>query len=149
MTTAKIIAGLLLLAFLVWGIDRFLAHQQKIGYDRRTAEYTLEENKALQAALSETLRLQTLIKKANDEAKQREEANRVLSVRNAGLLSKLRNADARINELVSGASLEASRNAVRAYAGLFADCRTGFEEMGRATAGHYVDVKKLEASWPK
>lgn len=140
---------LILVALLAWGIDSFLQHQQQIGYDRRTQEYTVEENKALQAALAETVHLQSLIQKAQDEAKKREEVNRVLSARNASLLGKLRNADARINELVSGASLEASRNAVRAYAGLFAECRDDFEAMGRAAAGHYSDVKTLEASWPE
>lgn len=145
----KIISFLVLAALVSWSVDQLLKHQQQLGYEQRTQEYRVEENKALQAALAETYRLNSLIQKANDEAKKREEANRVLSVRNNTLLGKLRNADTRINELVSSASLEASRNAVRAYAGLFAECRDDFEAMGRAAAGHYSDVKTLEASWPE
>ena len=133
---------------LVVGYSWFVNHQQKIGYDQRTAEYVLQENQDLKAALAETARLNHIIEKAQDEAKQREETNRVLSLRNASLLGKLRNADARINELVSSASADALRDATRAYAGLFAECRTDFEALGRSAAGHLNDVRTLQASWP-
>lgn len=133
---------------LVAGYSWFVNHQRQIGYDQRTAEYTVQENKDLRAALAETIRLNNIIKEANDEAKKREEANRVLSLRNASLLGKLRNTDARINELVSSATDDALRNATRSFTGLFADCRADFEAMGRAAAGHRSDVIKLQASWP-
>ena len=133
---------------LVAGYSWFVKHQRQIGYDRRTAEYTVQENKDLKAALAETIRLNNVIKEAENEAKKRDEANRVLSVRNASLLGKLRDTDARINELVSSATDDALRNATQSFTGLFADCRAGFETMGRAAAGHRSDVIKYQASWP-
>ena len=133
---------------LVAGYSWFVHHHQKIGYDLRTAEYVLQENKDLKAAMAETIRLNQVIKEAQDEAKKRDEANQVLSLRNASLLGKLRNTDSRINELVSSATDDALRNATRSFTGLFADCRANFETMGRAASGHLNDVRTLEASWP-
>lgn len=144
----KVIAIGLLIAGLIYGYNVFVHTQQQIGYDRRSGEYTKQENKELKAALLETDRLNSIIKEAQSEAKKREEANRVLSVRNAGLLSKLRDTDASINTLVSSASAEALRNATRAFNSLFGECREDFEAMGRAAAGHLIDVKKLDGSWP-
>lgn len=144
----RLLIGILISIGLVAGYSWFVRHHQKIGYDLRTAEYVLQENKDLKAAMEETIRLNQVIQKAQDEAKKREEINRTLSLRNATLLGKLRDTDARINALVSSATDDALRNATRSFTGLFADCRADFETMGRAAAGHYIDVGKLRASWP-
>ena len=140
-----LIAGVVLA--LIW-FNQYLASVEQRGYDRRTGEYTKQENQDLKAALLETDRLNGIIKEAINEATKRNEANRVLSARNASLLGKLRDTDANINTLVSSASAEALRNATRAFSSLFGDCRADFDAMGRAAAGHLVDVKKLEDSWP-
>ena len=55
---------------LVVGYSWFVNHHQKIGYDLRTAEYVLQENKDLKAAMEETIRLNQVIQKAQDEAKK-------------------------------------------------------------------------------
>lgn len=144
----KVIAIGLLIAALVYGYNVFVDAQQQIGYDRRTGEYTKQENKDLKAALLETDRLNGIIKEAQSEAKKREEANQALSARNASLLGKLRDTDAHIDTLVSSATTEALRKATRAFSSLFGDCRTDFEAMGRAAAGHQSDVRQLEDSWP-
>lgn len=140
-----LIAGVVLA--IIW-FNQYLDSVEQRGYDRRTAEYIQQENKDLKAALEETARLNHVIEKAENEAKQREETNRVLSARNASLLGKLRDTDASIDKLVSSATADALRDATRAFSSLFGDCRKDFDAMGRAAAGHLSDVKKLEASWP-
>ena len=144
----KIGLALALIAALFFGVNLYNGHQQGIGYDRAMGEVREKENADLKAALLETERLNGVIKEAQNAAKLREEANRQLSARNASLLGRLRDTDARIDALVSSATADALRNATRACTGLFADCRADFEAMGRAAAGHRSDVKKLGDAWP-
>ena len=132
---------------IIW-FNLYLNSVEQRGYDRRSGEYVTQENKDLKAALLETDRLNNVIKEAQSAAKEREERIRSLSARNAGLLSKLRDTDARIDKLVSSATADALRNATRAFSSLFGDCREDFAAMGRAAAGHQSDVRKLEQSWP-
>lgn len=134
---------------ILFGINMFLDYEQGIGYDRRTAEYTVQENADLQKALKETERLNNVIKEADDAAKIREAQLAKLAASNTALLGKLRATTANIDALVSSATADALRNATRAYGGLFTDCRAAFEGMGRAAAGHRSDVKKLSDSWVK
>ena len=136
-----------LIGIVTWGVNAFLSYEQGIGYNKRTAEYIEQENKDLKAALLETERLNKLIQEATNARKKLEEANRIMSLRNNTLLNKLRDTDARINSLLSGASTEALQSAIRAYRELFAECREAYAEMGRAAAGHLADVKQLEAAW--
>ena len=147
-TLIRIGVVLLITVGVCWAVNTFLDYEQKIGYDRRTAEYTEQENKDLKAAIIETGRLQGIVKEAQDARKKQEAIQRQLSERNAVLTGRLRDSDARINSLLSSASTEALTYAVRAYAGLFADCRGAYEEMGRAATGHRNDVKTLDTSWP-
>lgn len=135
------------IAAILFGINMFLDYEQGIGYDRRTAEYTAQENKDLQAALKETDRLNNVIKEADHAAKLREAEYAKLAATNAALLGKLRTTTANIDALVSSATSNALRDATRAYGRLFTDCRAAFEEMGRAASGHRSDVKKLSDSW--
>ena len=144
----KIGLAMALVVALFFGVNRYNGHQQGIGYDRAMDDVRKQENADLKAALRETERLNKIITEAQDAAKRREAANRQLSVRNAALLERLRDTDARIDALVSSATADALRNATRAYAGLFADCRADFEGMGRAAAGHRSDVEKLGDAWP-
>lgn len=141
---ALIIAGVLCGLFYL-----FVDYQQQVGYDRRTGEYLVQENKDLKAAQAETVRLNALVKEAQHAAKEREKINRDLSARNSVLLGKLRNTDADIDRLVSNATADALAYATRAFSGLFAECRGAYDEMGRAAAGHYSDVKKVEQGWPQ
>lgn len=141
-------AGLLLLSLLAWGVNTFLNYEQGIGYDRRTAEYLVQENKDLKAAKDETIRLNSVILEAQNEAKKREDANRQLSARIGVLNGRLRDTTGNINRLVSSATENALRNATRTYGTLFGECREAYDAMGQAAAGHLSDVEKLEASWP-
>lgn len=134
-------------AAILFGISMFLDYEQGIGYDRRTAEYTAQENKDLKAAVAETIRLNNVIKEASDAAKIREAEYAKLAATNAALLGKLRTTTANIDALVSSATAAALRDATRAYGRLFTECRAAFEEMGRAATGHRSDVKKLTDSW--
>ena len=138
---------LIAVAAILFGINMFLDYEQGIGYDRRTAEYVVQENQDLKNALAETIRLNKVIEEASDAAKIREAEMAKLAASNATLLGKLRDTDSRINALVSNATAEALRNATRAYGRLFDECRAAFEEMGRAASGHRSDVKKLSDSW--
>lgn len=143
----KALAILAIVAGIIFGVNMFLDYEQGIGYDRRTAEYTVQENADLKKALEETARLNKVIKEADDAAKIREAQITKLAAANTALLGKLRNTTANIDALVPSATADALRGATRAYGGLFTDCRAAFEGMGRAASGHRSDVKKLSESW--
>ena len=146
---AKALIAAALVAVVVVGVNRYNAHQQNIGYQRAVSEYKAEEAKALKAALDETARLNDKVTEAQNNASKREKENQNLSVRIAALDDRLRQRDAVFIGKLSSATSEAVRNAASAYAALFAECRGRYAEMGRAAAGHFSDVVKLEEDWPK
>lgn len=151
LTTLAILKGIVvafIIGVVIYGYNMFVNHRQKIGYDKRTAEYVEQENKALKAAIAETTRLKQLVEDATNVRKSLEEKNTALVTRNNSLLSKLRDHDTNINQLMSTASYDALQFAAKTYRELFAECRAAYEEMGRAAAGHLEDVKQLETAWP-
>lgn len=141
---AKIIAGLALVALIGFGVNWFLNYEQQIGYDRRTAEYVVQENADLKAAMQETIRLNKIVETAQNEAKERDKQMAESSSRIATLSSQLRNSQRSIDTLVSTATTDALRKAATAFNALFEDCRGAYEAMGRAAAGHSSDVVTLE-----
>lgn len=151
LTTLAILKGIVvafIIGVVIYGYNMFVNHHQKIGYDKRTAEYVEQENKALKAAIAETTRLKQLVEDATNVRKSLEEKNTALVTRNNSLLSKLRDHDTNINQLMSTASYDALQFAAKTYRELFAECRAAYAEMGRAAAGHLEDVKQLETAWP-
>ena len=125
-------------------MNAFLSYEQQIGYDRRTAEYTQQENADLKAAMQETIRLNKIVEAAQNEAKERDKQMSEANARIASLSGKLRNTQRSIDTLVSNATTDALRKATTTFNALFEDCRGAYEEMGRAAAGHSSDVVTLE-----
>ena len=151
LTTLAILKGIVvafIIGVVIYGYNMFVNHHQKIGYDKRTAEYVEQENKDLKAAIAETTRLKELVEDATNVRKSLEEKNTALVTRNNSLPSKLRDHDTNINQLMSTASYDALQFAAKNYRELFAECRTAYAEMGRAATGHLEDVKQLETAWP-
>jgi hypothetical protein len=148
-TWMKVAALMALVGALAWGAHVFVSYEQQIGYDRRVAEDLTQENADLKAAMAETVRLNGVITEAQNAAKIREGKIATLAASNDALLGKLRVSTANVDALVSSASADALAGAVRAYGGLFTNCRERFETMGLAASGHRSDVKTLVDGWPR
>lgn len=145
---AKIVGSAIAVVLLLIAYNAFVNHQRDIGYQKAVAEYREQENKDLKAAMAETIRLNQKLQEAQDAAKLREAERRELDARINTLSGKLRNTTANINALVSRASADALREATTTFNTLFAECRTAYEDMGRAADGHSSDVRTLTDSWP-
>ena len=146
-------AKILIIGFLVaaagYGVHLVDLSRQEIGYNRAIAEVTKQENESLKFALAEITRLNNQVAEAQNAAREREAANKVLSDRINTVSGKLRNAQRSIDVSIATATADALRKATVAFNALFAECRGKYEEMGRAAAGHSSDVITLEQAWPK
>jgi uncharacterized iron-regulated membrane protein len=139
----------MVVAALFFAVNWYNTYQQTIGYDRAMGEVAKRDNVELNKQLNEVARLNDVILEAQNAAKKREEANRALAMRNAELLGSMRDTDAAISAAIGSATSAALADATRAFSALFGECRNDFETMGRAAAGHLVDVKKLSEAWPR
>ena len=134
---------------LLYGVHLLDASRQKIGYNQAIAEVTKKENESLKFALAEITRLNNQVAEAQNAAREREAANKVLSDRINTVSGKLRDTQRSLEVSIASATADALRGATSAFNSLFAECRGKYEEMGRAAHGHSSDVITLEQAWPK
>ena len=146
---AKILIIGFLAAAVSYGVHLVDLSRQEIGYNRAIAEVTKQENESLKFALAEITRLNNQVVEAQNAAREREAANKVLSDRINTVSSKLRDTQRSLEVSIASATADALRKATSAFNTLFGECRERYDQMGRNAAGHSSDVITLEQAWPK
>ena len=144
---ALIVAAALAAAVFLW--NRFLDHQQSIGYDRAVAEYNVKLIAAKDAADKETARLTLQLKEAQDGQAKRDQTIRATAAAAASASTGLLNALDTIRNSVSGATTDALRHTATTLANVFGECQDRYRSVAEKADRHSSDSRTLMEAWPK
>lgn len=143
------IAVAALIAGIAYGIHRFLAAEQNIGYQRAVAEYTAKQLLAEQAARAKEALYAKQLEDAQNAATQRDQINTNLAAASAATSASLRDTISTIRNGLPAATADAARKTASAFAAVFGDCQGNLVRMAKAADGHLSDNQTLRESWPK
>lgn len=135
------------IALFLW--NRFLDHQQTIGYDRAVAEYNVKLLAAKEAADKETARLTNQLKEAQDGQAKRDQTIRATAAAAATASTGLLNALDTIRNSVSRDPPSAAGNTTRTLADVFGECQDRYRGLAEKADRHSSDSRTLMEAWPK
>lgn len=146
---AEILAVLVLLCSLLFGVHLVFEHQREIGRTEVRAEWDRANLAGEKAAADKERLWQGQINLATKGGNDREEAIKTMAGAASGAAVGLRNATAEINRAMSSYSADALRALTSAYGDIYTKCDT--ERTGFATEAERLNSEKrtLIESWPK
>ena len=145
----KWLAGVALVAALVFGWNWHIDHERDIGYQKAVAEYNVKLLEAKEAADKRERELAVQIQEAQANGLKREETIRTLAAAVGKSSDSLRDTANAIRVGLPSATVEAARTAADAFAAVFTECQQRYVEVARAADGHASDVRTLEEAWPQ
>lgn len=145
----KIIAIVLAVAGVWYGIYQHNQAQQQLGYDRAVGEYRTNKATADQAALVKERTMRKTVEDAQNAATERENKLRAdYAAAHAAALG-LRRTVADLRGQLTTATVEACRATADAALAVFGECEAEYRTVAEAAAGHASDVETLSEAWPK
>ena len=145
----KVLAGVALVAALVFGWNWHINHERDIGYQQAVAEYNVKLLAAKEAADKREQELTAQVQEAQANGLKREETIRTLAAAVGKSSDSLRNTADAIRLGLPSATAEAARTAADAFAAVFTDCQGRYGELAAKADGHASDVRTLEEAWPQ
>lgn len=145
---STIATALLIIAAIAWW-SAHNAGQQKIGYDRATAEYQVKLDEQKEAARKKEDEWQAKWRLATDERTEIENKLALSRASAAAADDRLRRATDDFSKRLSVASVEACRTAAETAAGLLGECSAAYRQVAGAADGHLADLQQCEAAWPE
>lgn len=138
-----VVAGLLL------GWHMLTSHYENIGYQRAVAEYSEKQRVAEQNARIREQQMLNQIRKAEQDAAEREKSLRAefAAVQRSNL--GLRNTVANLRANLPAIAADACRQTADAALAVFGDCAARLGELAQAADGHANDAKTLMDAWPR
>ena len=134
---------------IAFGIHKFLAYEQDIGYQRGVAEATAKELLRTKALVEKIAAQDKIISEANNHGQEREQAIKTLSSAVGVASLGLRDAAEAIRRGASTATIDALRQSTTALATVFTDCQKRYGDLATVADRHASDVKTLQEAWPK
>lgn len=145
---AEVVALLVALAGVAWGVHRFLEHERQIGRDEVQARWDAQiaADKAEKARKdAETAKQQ---QEANNHAIEREQGIRVAAdAANAASLG-LRDAIAEFSRRVPSNPQATGTEPAATLGTLLADCEGRYRGLAENADRHVSDIQKLTEAWP-
>lgn len=141
------IALAVVLAVVWWNSHN--AAQQRIGYDRATAEVRTAQEKA---AADQRLREAANFRKHERATDERFETERQLAAARAAARTadqRLRDTRADFDRRLDAATRETAIAAARTAAGLLGECAERYRDVAFAADGHLADARLCRATWPE
>lgn len=145
----KGVLALAVVAALAFGVHRFLAYEQNIGYQRAVAEYTVKEKAALDAALEKERFLRKQVTEAEHEATKQRAENAKQVATAAAAADGLRGTIAHLRQRLPATTHAACIATAGATASLLDQCQRDYQEMAGIADGHRIDVETLMKAWPQ
>lgn len=157
---ARAVVAAVLVALAVFAFNRFVAHEQQIGYDRAVAEMNADKLKKIAVADAIAESWKSLYQEAENARANAVQKNTQLAADNARVLSRLGGLRYDIDSLrarrMSEVTAETCTATARTFGELFGDCQARIErlagrygEVARAAAGHQTDAETLDKTWPE
>ena len=131
------------------GVHHFLQAEQKIGYDKAVAEYSVKLAEAKADALAKERQFNKQIQEAQNAATVREQTLKTVAAAASASSLSLRDTIAHIRSGVPTATLDALRVSTTALSTVFADCQDRYRAMAATADATASDTKKLIDAWPK
>lgn len=123
--------------------------QQRIGYDRATAEFRTAQEKA---AAAQRVREAGNFRKQERAIDERSETERQLAAARAAARAadeRLRNTRADFDRRLDAATRETALVAARTAAELLGECGERYRAVAFAADGHLADARLCRAAWPE
>lgn len=132
-----------------WWWSSHNAAQQRIGYDRATAERRADEAEAAASQRVREMNNFRRMENAHDAAAklqaERDAARAAARVADRRLRDTLDDFDRRLN----GATREAAITAARTIRAVFEACVAEYRDVADAADGHLVDARTCQSAWPE
>lgn len=143
-----IAGGLVIVAISAWWHSHNTA-QQKIGYQRSTAEF--KEKEQIAAAEQRTRELANFRNKERAEERRNELEQKLDSIRAAAqsATEQLRLARSDFDRRLDAATRETAIEAARTAAALLSECSSEYQSVASAADGHAADSAQCLAAWPE
>ena len=137
------------IAAVIFGVQRFLAHEQDIGYQRAVAEYAVKEKAAKEQALEKERFLRQQVSEAEANAQKRYEEKRAVIADAAAATRSLRDTIADQRSKLATVAADACRQTASAALTVLAECASAYGDMAEKADGHADDVRTLSEAWPR
>lgn len=145
----QIVAGVALIVGLIYGVHRFLDHEQQIGYNKAVAEYTAKALAAEQAARAKEQDLNNQITEARNEAAKRDEQINKLADALNNAYQRLRDTTTTIRRNLPKDPPTTVINTADAALSALAECSDRYSELAKTADEYASEIKLLQDSWPK
>ena len=149
MLMIKVLAGVALVAALLFAWNWNIDHERDIGYQQAVAEYNVKLLAAKEAADKREQELTAQVQEAQANGLKREETIKALAAAVGKSSDSLRNTANAIRLGLPNATVEAARTAADAFATVFSECQGRYGALAEKADGHANDVRTLEEAWPK
>lgn len=146
---AKIAGIVLAIIAAVWWWSSHNSAQQRIGYDRATAEFRAAQDKA---AAQQRLREAGNFRKQEKANEDRFDQERQLAVARAAARAadqRLQHARQDFDRRLDAATRETAIAAARTAAELLGECADQYRAVAFAADGHLADARLCRAAWPE
>lgn len=145
----KLIAYAASAAIIIFAGWFFANHFENQGYQKRVSEEQSHQNVELQAAATETQKLQSQLNKAQNELAQYKQKLADLSADNQRLSNGLRYSITSYNSHLPDYSREALVNRINTLSYVFSECTSEYVEVARKADSYIGDLKMMQEAWPK
>jgi hypothetical protein len=146
---AEGLVALALLAAILYGFHAFCEYQQKIGSDRKQAEWNLDtaNREAADAKLALDREKQSNL--ATQQGAEREKTIAAAFASNAAAVVSLRNANASYQAQLATADLETNRRFAAAASAVSSECAAEYNAVAKDAARLDNAARTLNDAWPQ
>ena len=147
--TAQIIGIVALGLALMLGYYRLTAYHEAIGYQHAVDVFAAQSHRAEVAARAQEKTMNDQIRKAEDDAAEREKRHKVELAVAQSRYVRMRDDYAALRANLSGLSAAACAATADAALDVFEQCSAELGALAQAADGHASDAQTLTDAWPK
>lgn len=144
-----ILAGVAIISLISFSIIKFISYQRGIGYAKAVAEYNAKEIVMQKATAAKQSQLIETIKKAQNEAIEREKAIIKLSGDLDSTTKRMRNTISTLRSQIAGLTADAARRQADAALDVSGECADEYSKLAKEAARLSSEIKLLQDAWPK